>query len=235
MMKRIFGMTLVAALAIAPVALEAQATPGAQQERGVRGGHAFSMIIGQRAALNLTDDQVARLEAIGLRLRAQNAPLLEQMRASGAWQGRPGARGGERPQLTPEQREQMRQRMQNLTPEQREQMRAQRGERGARGARGEAAPEQREQMRQRMQNLTPEQREQMRAQMQQRRGEAGVRGGRQVPEELRPVMEQLRANSLAARQEAQAVLTPEQQTRLRELAQQRRGAGERPNRRPAAR
>jgi Spy/CpxP family protein refolding chaperone len=111
----------------------------------------------------------------------------------------------------PEQREQMRQRMQNMTPEQREQMR------------------------QRMQNMTPEQREQMRAQHGAVRGWQGPRGAGQLPEELRPVMEQIRSNWAAARQEAEQVLTTEQRTRLRELAPQRRGGGERPNPRPADR
>ena len=50
-------------------------------------------------------------------------------------------------QMTPEQREQMQERMQNMTPEQREQMQ------------------------ERMQNMTPEQREQMQEQMRQRRGQ----------------------------------------------------------------
>lgn len=56
---------------------------------------------------------------------------------------------------------------------------------------------------------------------------AGVRGQRQVPEELRPVMQQLQANRRAAMTEARAVLTAEQQTRLAQLGQQRRGGAER--------
>jgi Spy/CpxP family protein refolding chaperone len=234
-MKRIYGITFIAALAVAPLALEAQ-TPGAQHEHAARGGHAFGMIIGQRAQLGLTDDQVARIEAIGQRLQVQNAPLLEQLRAAGMQ----GHAGGERPRMTPEQREEMRQRHQSMTPEQREQMRARMQEQRQRGQ--QMTPEQREQMRARMQQMTPEQREQMRAQMRERGAQApgarGQRGGpaaRQVPEELRATMEQIRANREAAHQEAMAVLTPEQQARLRELAPQRRGAGERMNRRPAAR
>jgi Spy/CpxP family protein refolding chaperone len=82
-----------------------------------------------------------------------------------------------------------------------------------------------------MQKMTPEQHEAMRSQMQERRV-----GARNVPEALRPVMEQVRANQRAAMQEAYAVLTPEQQARMRELTQQRRGQmGERMNRRPAGR
>jgi Spy/CpxP family protein refolding chaperone len=125
--------------------------------------------------------------------------------------------------------------MQNMTPEQRDSMRA-RMQRGQQNM----TPEQRQQMRERMQNMTPEQRAAMRSQMQDRqagaRGERGARGARQVPAELRPVMEQIRANQQAAMQEAQSVLTPEQRTRFRELAQQRRGQmGERMNRRPIGR
>ncbi|MBA2670388.1 MAG: hypothetical protein H0U67_08470 [Gemmatimonadetes bacterium] len=219
-MKRIYGVTLLVALAAAPLALEAQTRGTA--DPAVRDGQPFAMILGQRAALGLTDAQVTRLQAIGQRLQEQNAPLLEQMRASGAAQG--ASSSGQRQPM-----------MQRAPAEQRDSMRA-RMQRDQQNM----TPEQRQQMRERMRNMTPEQRAAMRSQMQDRRagarGEGGSRGARQVPEELRPVMEQLRANQQAAMQEAQAVLTPEQQTRFRELAQQRRGQmGERMNRRPAGR
>jgi ribosomal protein L29 len=110
--------------------------------------------------------------------------------------------------MTPEQREARRQQMREMTPEQREARRQQ------------------------MREMTPEQREARRAEMRQRRlaGERGpvARGQLQVPEELRPVFQQLRDNNRSALAEARAVLTAEQQTRLLDLAQQRHGgAGER--------
>jgi Spy/CpxP family protein refolding chaperone len=208
-MKRIYGLSLLAAFAAAPAALHAQTPAPQAQERAVH-GHAFSGLLAQRAELGLTDDQVARIEAIGLRLQAQIAPLSAQIRAS-AGHAREGA-----------QREQMRARMESMTPEQREQMRARM-----------------EQRRDSVQNLTPEQRAGMRERMRDSgaRGERGVRGqrggmaARAVPEEMQVVMEQIRTHTQAARQEVMAVLTAEQQTRLRE----RHGAEERMNRRPAAR
>lgn len=198
-MKPIYGMALLAALAAAPSALEAQTQRGTHgQEQGVRGPHGapVAMLLQHRAELGLSAEQVNRLEAIGQRLEQQNAPLVAQLRASGAWQDREQMR--ERMQsMTPEQRQQMRERMRNMTPEQRDAMRQQMRESGEARPRGEG----------------------------QARGE-GMRGQRQIPEALRPVMQQLSANHRAAMQEARAVLTDDQQVRLRELVQQRRG-GER--------
>jgi Spy/CpxP family protein refolding chaperone len=190
-MKRIFGMAVLAAIAVAPMALEAQ-TPRTGQERATRtpGQAPLARVLQHRAELGLTADQVNRLESIQQRLQAQNAPLLEQLRASGAWP-RSGTEARERRQLTPEQREQMRQRSQNLTEEEREALREQLRERRQQREPGRVAP--------------------------------GARGQRQIPEELRPVVQQLRANTRAAIEEARAVLTTEQQAQLRELMQQRRG------------
>lgn len=192
-MKRFYGIALLAAIAAAPVALEAQTPqPGQEQVTRPSGQAPLARVLQHRAELGLTTDQVTRLEGIQQRLQAQNAPLLEQLRASGAGQRAEGA-ARERRQLTPEQREQMRERMQNMTEEERRALR--------------------EQMRQRRQ--------------QGERRAPGARGERQIPEELRPVVQQLQANNRAAMEEARAVLTAEQQTQLRELRQQRRG-GERP-------
>jgi hypothetical protein len=236
-MKSFYGVTLLVALVATPLVLEAQV---AGQQRDAQ---PFAMILGQREALGLSQAQVDRLQAIGQRLQEQNAPLMEQMRASGVLPEarRPGQRqpAMQRPpaehrdsmrarmqrnqqNMTPEQRQQMRQQMRTMAPEQRQQMRERMST---------MTPEQRQQMHERMRTMTPEQREAMRSQMQGRQAEA-----RQVPEALRPVMEQARANRQAAMQEARAVLTPEQQTRMQELAQQRRGQmGERMNRRPSGR
>jgi Spy/CpxP family protein refolding chaperone len=229
-MKRIYGFALVAAVAAAPLALPADAHAQEQTVRQ-RGAGAHEGILRLRQELGLTADQVQRLEAIRANLRAQNAPLVEQLRASGAWKRGEGARA-----LTPEQREQMRQRAQAMTPEQRAQMRQQMrerrgGERPAAGERRAMSPEQRAEMRQRMEAMSPEQRAEMRRQMGERR--AGQPRGAAVPEELRPVMEQIRANTRAAMEQSRAVLTAEQQARLAELRAQR--AGERGQRGPGFR
>ena len=191
-MKRIYSMALLAALAAAPVTLEAQnpRVPRTQEQAERRhDGASPQKLLQLRNELGLTAEQVSRLEGIRQRLQQQNAPLIEQLRASGAWRER-RAQGEART-----------------------------------GEQGRIAPEQREQARQRMENMTPEQREAMRRQMQERRqgAEAGRRTERQMPEELRPVMQQMQANTRSALQEARAVLTAEQQTRLSELVQQRRG------------
>jgi hypothetical protein len=82
--------------------------------------------------------------------------------------------------------------------------------------------EQRQAMRERMQaerqQMTPEQR----AQMRQRPGAA--RAGAGMPEELQPMMEQLRTNNQSARDQIHAVLSAEQQEKLRAA---RPGTGQR--------
>jgi Spy/CpxP family protein refolding chaperone len=83
-------------------------------------------------------------------------------------------------------------------------------------------------VRQRREAMTAEQREQMREQMRERMGRAGTAAGtgtavgHRVPEELRPVMQQLRENHQSALQQAAAVLTPEQQAQARALMAERR-------------
>jgi Spy/CpxP family protein refolding chaperone len=229
-MKKVYGFVLIGAMAAAFLAVPADAHA---QEETVRRGHApVAGLLQHRAEIGLTAEQVQRLEAIGQDLRARNAPLLEQLRASGALQrGERGARGA-RGAMTPGQRAEMRQRMEAMTPEQRAEMREKMRQRRAGGERPAAerrgmTAEQRAEMRQRMEAMTPEQRAEMRAQMAQRRGAAGQARGTRVPEELRPVMQQLQANTRAAMEQARAVLTPEQQARVAELRAERRGAGER--------
>jgi hypothetical protein len=202
-MNRILGAALFAAVAAAPAVLEAQRPDARSLERGPHMAAAPAVrALALRAELGLTADQVSRLEAIQQRAQAQNAPLLEQLRASGF--------EAQRQPMTPEQREAHRQKMQER--------------------RQATTPEQRQQMRERMQAMTPEQRASHREQMRTERGHAGMRGERRVPQELRPVMQALRENRRAAAQEARAVLTPQQHDRLRELAAERRGEG-RPQRR----
>jgi hypothetical protein len=190
-----YRAAVAAALLAVPAAIDAQVQP---DQRGPG-----SFILQHRAELNLSAEQVARLEAIQQRVRSQNEPLLAQLRAAGLARGEPGQMRAHIEGRTPEQRAAMRQRFENMTPEQREQLRGER--------------------RQRFENMTPEQREQLRGERRQRPGAQGARAGRQVPEELRPVLEQLRAHNQAAMQEVRSVLTAEQQTRLRALMGERRG------------
>jgi predicted transcriptional regulator len=199
-MTRFLGLVLLAAAAAAPPALEAQTprAPQAQEQATRPAAPRLSLerLAQLRAELELSDDQVGRLQAIAERLRHQNAPLVEQLRASGAWQGQrsgAGVRERETGRLTPEQRQQRRQQFESMTPEQREALRQQMQER-RRGAEESAS----------------------------------ARGQRRLPEELRPAVEQIRTNTRTAMEEARAVLTAEQQIRLREIVQQRRAsAGER--------
>jgi hypothetical protein len=213
-MHLFYRAAVAAALLAVPAAVDAQAQP---DQRGPG-----SFILQHRAELNLSAEQVARLEAIQQRVRSQNEPLLAQLRAAGLARGEPGQIRAHIEGRTPEQRAAMRQRFDNMTPEQREQLRSERRQRLE-----NMTPEQREQLRserrQRLENMTPEQREQLRGERRQRPGAQGARAGRQVPEELRPVLEQLRAHNQAAMQEVRSVLTAEQQTRLRALMGERRG------------
>jgi golgin subfamily B member 1 len=257
-MRRAMFPVMIVSLAMAPVALEAQ-TPWAERggmgagmgARGVQAMNPATRVLEHRDALGLNADQVRQLQQLQVQIDSRNQPLLAQIQ-----EVRPAARPGARDEMrrraaemTPEQREQMRARMQEqrsqmqqATPEQREQMRARMQEQ--RSQMQQATPEQREQMRARMQEqrsqmqqATPEQREQMRAEMRERMQAQGgmgpMRQGREVSPELRaqfdalrPVMQQLQENNRQARTEVQAVLTAAQQATLRELQMQqmRRGA-----------
>jgi hypothetical protein len=245
-MKKVHYAALAVALAAVPAVAQAQQAQEQHREHAEawmqqRGpGMSASALAGLRAELNLSDAQVAELEGIAARLQAQNEPLLAQLREHA--QERVGEVRQRREAMTAEQREQMQQRREAMTAEQREQMREQMQQR-----REAMTAEQREQMREQMQQrreaMTAEQREQMRERMQQRReamtaeqreqmrermGRAGTAAGtgtavgRRVPEELRPVMQQLRENHQSALQQAAAVLTPEQQAQARALMAERR-------------
>jgi hypothetical protein len=140
-MMKISGLALALAIAAAPTVLEAQTPRGGGQERALRAevSPSIAMLLQRRADLGLSTEQVTRLEAIEQRLREQNAPLMEQLRAHEAFKRSEGAA-----RLPSEQRRQLRERMQNLTPEQREAMRERR-ESGGRGplaaGTGRAVPE----------------------------------------------------------------------------------------------
>lgn len=196
------ALSVLTALTL-PVAVDAQAHPREHGRMGepMRSGPGTARaarIIELREELGLTADQVERISSIEEQLREQNRPLLEQLAAA-----RQEMRAG-RLQLTDEERAQLEQR--------REAMRDSMRSREALPDSVRGAP------------MTAEQREQMRARMQERREHAksARRNGAARPHagmlaEVRPVMEQLRANTDAARQQIEATLTAEQQQKLREL------------------
>jgi protein CpxP len=141
MKKTTTTLMLAGALAAAPLALAAQ-TPEAPAHRGPHAGMmhrgpghgpGLGALLRNRAELELTAEQVARLEAIQRDLHARNEPLRQQMAALMPEHARRMQRmePGERPRMTDEQRRQMREqrseRMQQhrrMTDEQRQQMRA---------------------------------------------------------------------------------------------------------------
>lgn len=177
-----------------PAPTDAQARPPGHGRMGEHmrtgpGAMPAARILELREELGLTAEQVERIGGIQEQLREQNRPRLEQLKAA-----RPEMQAGRR-QLTDEERAQLRQRREAL----RDSMRSR-------------AP------------ITAEQREQMRAQLHERRANAmrarsdgAVRRRAGIPDELRPVLEQLRANTAGARQQIQETLTAEQQQKLREL------------------
>jgi Spy/CpxP family protein refolding chaperone len=229
-MRRFIISAIALSLAAAPTVLEAQGTPRAERApHGARAGgigNPAERVLQHREELGLTLDQVRQLQQQQAHYAERNQPLLDQLR-----EVRPamGIRAGA---LTPEQRAEMRGRMQGIrggarTPEQRAEMRERM--QGMRG--GALTPEQRAEMRERMQGmrggaLTPEQRAEMPERMQGMRGGArqATPEARAQFEALRPVLEELRANHAQAREQAQAVLTAAQTARLQELMN-RRGEG----------
>ncbi len=154
---KIAGILLAAALLL-PAGLAAQEQPQPQpqpqpqagQRMGGRGmmRSPVAIAIAHKADLNLTDDQVAKLDAIEKQLQEKNAPLREKMRAAMSGAGD-------------------------------------------------------------FQSMTDDQRQAMR-------------------EKMQPVMQELRANSQAARADAEKVLKPEQVTKLQQILEQempQRGPG----------
>lgn len=108
----------VAALALIAAPLAAQGGAGRQgpaMGRGMMQGGPEAMarnpatvVLEHRAELNLTDDQVTNLEAIQDEIQKQNGPRWEQLKA---------AFGGDDPaEMTVEQRQELRQKMQELAP-----------------------------------------------------------------------------------------------------------------------
>lgn len=111
-MKTIAMIVLLAAAA-APGALPAQSRmPGAgavQRETGP-----VDALLKHRTELRLTDDQVTRLRAIDQRLEEQNRALREQLRANGLDAAR--ERGRRTRELSEQERDQLRERMQAARP-----------------------------------------------------------------------------------------------------------------------
>jgi hypothetical protein len=171
-MRNAHRMILAAALISAPLSLDAQRPAGdAQHGRGP----GVAAILQHRAQLDLTADQVARLEAIERDLRARNEPLRQQM--SAAFPERAARAGAEGPRMTDEQRRTMRE------------QRARRGDHGARAGaarRPQLSDEQRQQMRGRMEQLRPV--------MEQMRGNT-----RQAMEQARAVLTDAQREQLRAR------------------------------------
>ena len=102
-MRLIGSIALAACLAAATGTLEAQQTGAPHPGRRMP----FERLLERRAELGLSAEQVSRLEGIRDRLQAQNQPLIQQIQAARREAGLPergGARGGERPRLTDEQR-----------------------------------------------------------------------------------------------------------------------------------
>mgnify|MGYP000053028929 CR=1 FL=1 len=101
----------ILALALAPAVVAAQDQPrgpGGAMQRLRR--NPVAAILERRADLQLTNEQVAKLEAIRKKLDEQNAPLLAKLD-----EARGNAPGGGAP-ASDEQREAMRQRMAELRP-----------------------------------------------------------------------------------------------------------------------
>jgi len=154
---------------------------GWQDRRGGQGG--YQALLRYRQQLGLTDAQVSRLQSIQQRLQSQNAPLIQRINAARQQaglpefrtrrgqgeqgemrgqrrQGRGGrAQGGERPQLTEQQRQAM-QRFRDQVKPVHEQMQRNR----------QAA------LRDAQAVLTPQQRQQVQQLIQEHRGRRG-RGG----------------------------------------------------------
>jgi Spy/CpxP family protein refolding chaperone len=119
-MKRILGLTLMAALMAAPAPAFAQQQPTTPRVEGEAHRHgpaqrpAFGFLFQHRAELGLTDQQMARLQQIAQRLEQQNQPLLQQLRDAGI-PVRPERRDGVR-DMTTEQRSELRTKLEAHRP-----------------------------------------------------------------------------------------------------------------------
>jgi Spy/CpxP family protein refolding chaperone len=212
---------MIAAMALAGLATLPAAPAAAQSPRPepgrapAHGALPLGRMIEIYETLDLSEAQIQRIREINARLEEQNRPLREQLtRAHGELRA-------ERRDMSPADRERMvreraatmdtvRARMQSMTPAQRDSTRA------------------------RMQDMTPAQRDSMRTRMMRpgampplaARPLAARRPG--LPAELRPVVEQMRANAESAASQVRDVLTAEQKQKLEELGAKRRPARQQP-------
>jgi len=102
---KLAGFVLAAAL-LAPAALAAQGQPGQGPRRGMMFRSAAAVAIEHKADLGLTDQIVAKLEAINKQVEDKNAPLMKQMQDARA--------GFDFQSATPAQRQEMRQKTQPI-------------------------------------------------------------------------------------------------------------------------
>ncbi len=102
---KLAGLVLAAAL-LAPAALAAQGQPGQGPGRGMRMRSAAAIAIEHKADLGLSDDIVAKLEAVDKQVQDKNAPIMKQMQDARA--------GVDFQSMTDEQRQEMRQKMQPI-------------------------------------------------------------------------------------------------------------------------
>lgn len=229
-MRRAILPILVITLAAAPLTAGAQQPVPDHGRMAMRGMRAAPLahILARREALGLSEQQVNRIEEIRAGLEAKNRPLLEQLREAVPDSLHP--RRERALQRSPEQRAEaqermraLRERVAQLTPEERAALRE----------------EMRERRRERLQQITPEQRAEMReraTRMRERRAERPRLTEEQLTA-VRPILEQLRANTEQALRDAHAVLTAEQLEQLRERRGAARfmGAERGPRRSPRAR
>lgn len=118
-MNRALGVALAAVLLLAPLpALGQQAAPTDTTSAAARAPHAphsgVDLLLRYRAELQLSDEQIARLQAVAQRLEERNRPLLEQLRAAGIPLRR--ERRDEVHRMTPEQRQALHEKLREHRP-----------------------------------------------------------------------------------------------------------------------
>ncbi len=102
---KLAGLVLAAAL-LAPAALAAQGQPGQGPGRGMRMRSAAAIAIEHKADLALTDEIVAKLDAIDKQVQEKNAPIMQKMREA--------MQGVDFQSLTDDQRQELRTKNQPL-------------------------------------------------------------------------------------------------------------------------
>jgi hypothetical protein len=215
-------------------------------ERGQAGAQAGAVladpiqrILEHREQLNLTTAQVTRIERIQAQLAEKNRPLMEQLQSKlpeGAARQMVAAQGRG---VQPEMRERLRNlpdSVRNLSEEQRRELRERMVAR--RDSMKDSMPDsaaRRTRARVGADSVSTAQRDKMRTRAQtDARGtqDRGVRAGAVAgakADELRPIVEKIRANTERAMTQVENVLTPEQRAKLPEakkVVPARRGGGQ---------